>query len=348
MHVSNMRRAKRLVALAAGLSLVAMACGGDDDDDTTADDRGRQDEGTETTTARDRGASGHRGRPTDTTAAGGEAGEDEGAAPAGDDGDDDHRRPEPRCRVGGRHADHVGRPRVHLAGQLEHARARSRPPATTRSPRSQPATSDKQVDHRVLRAVRPVQDPVLHDHQGRLRRGLQRHLGRLRDRDADLRPPVHARGRGATNQSDPRPQRELLGRRPGGHRRGRDRAADRHRHRDRLDPGRSGRLHLSAAQRRARHRAAGREHRSSIENGGDYEALYFQQLEGPFADPVFREAFSHVDRPPGAVRPDLRADLRVGRRRRRAAELRPDRPRVRTARRTTSRTPTIRRRPRRC
>jgi peptide/nickel transport system substrate-binding protein len=31
--------------------------------------------------------------------------------------------------------------------------------------------------------------------------------------------------------------------------------------------------------------------------GGDFEALYFQQLDGPFADPVFREAFSKsVDR----------------------------------------------------
>ena len=34
-----------------------------------------------------------------------------------------------------------------------------------------------------------------------------------------------------------------------------------------------------------------------IQSGGDYEALYFQQLEGPFADPVFREAFSKsIDR----------------------------------------------------
>jgi peptide/nickel transport system substrate-binding protein len=31
--------------------------------------------------------------------------------------------------------------------------------------------------------------------------------------------------------------------------------------------------------------------------GGDFEALYFQQLDGPFADPVFREAFStSIDR----------------------------------------------------
>ena len=34
-----------------------------------------------------------------------------------------------------------------------------------------------------------------------------------------------------------------------------------------------------------------------VELGGDYEAIYFQQLEGPFADPVFREALSKsIDR----------------------------------------------------
>jgi peptide/nickel transport system substrate-binding protein len=30
----------------------------------------------------------------------------------------------------------------------------------------------------------------------------------------------------------------------------------------------------------------------SAANGGSYEALYFQQVDGPFADPIFREAFS--------------------------------------------------------
>ena len=30
----------------------------------------------------------------------------------------------------------------------------------------------------------------------------------------------------------------------------------------------------------------------SIQYGGDYEALYFQQHEGPFADPIFRQAFA--------------------------------------------------------
>jgi peptide/nickel transport system substrate-binding protein len=34
-----------------------------------------------------------------------------------------------------------------------------------------------------------------------------------------------------------------------------------------------------------------------VEFGGDYEALYFQMLDGPFADPVYREAFSKsIDR----------------------------------------------------
>ena len=83
--MSNMRRAKRLVALAVGLSLVAMACGGDDDDDgTTATTAG--DEGTETTTA-ETDAPATTEAASDTTAAGQEgedAGEDEGAAPAGE------------------------------------------------------------------------------------------------------------------------------------------------------------------------------------------------------------------------------------------------------------------------
>jgi ABC-type transport system substrate-binding protein len=37
--------------------------------------------------------------------------------------------------------------------------------------------------------------------------------------------------------------------------------------------------------------------RVEVRFGGDFEALYFQQLDGPFADPVFREAFSKsIDR----------------------------------------------------
>jgi len=82
--VSNMRRAKRLVALGVGLSLVAMACGGDDDDDdaTTATTAGE--EGTETTTAETDAPATTEAAP-DTTAAGEEGeGDDEGAAPAGD------------------------------------------------------------------------------------------------------------------------------------------------------------------------------------------------------------------------------------------------------------------------
>ena len=83
MHVSNMRRAKRLVALAAGLSLVAMACGGDDDDDGTTATTAGEEEGTETTTAATEAPEGTEA-PSDTTAAGGGEGEEEGAAPAGD------------------------------------------------------------------------------------------------------------------------------------------------------------------------------------------------------------------------------------------------------------------------
>ena len=81
MHVSNMRRAKRLVALAAGLSLVAMACGGDDDDDGTTATTAAEEEGTETTTAETE-APADTEAATDSTAAG--EGEDEGAAPTGE------------------------------------------------------------------------------------------------------------------------------------------------------------------------------------------------------------------------------------------------------------------------
>ena len=121
MHVSNMRRAKRLVALAAGLSLVAMACGGDDDDDgttatTAGEEEHRDDHGTETDRRRQTTAQ-RRTRPPQPGA----------TAPATRrragrrDGDDDHHRPQPRRRVGGRHADHVGRLRVHVAGEPQHA-----------------------------------------------------------------------------------------------------------------------------------------------------------------------------------------------------------------------------------
>ena len=67
---------------------------------------------------------------------------------------------------------------------------------------------------------------------------------------------------------------------------------------------------------------------SSITFGGDYEGLYFQMGEdpayaGPFADPALPRGLRQVDRPRGAVRPDLRP---AGRRRR-AAAVRPDRAR---------------------
>ena len=61
--MSNMRRTKRLVALAVGLVLVAAACGGDDDDDAGQPPTPRQaPEATEArprhteATGRDRGA----------------------------------------------------------------------------------------------------------------------------------------------------------------------------------------------------------------------------------------------------------------------------------------------------
>ena len=76
-----------------------------------------------------------------------------------------------------------------------------------------------------------------------------------------------------------------------------------------------------------------------IKGGGDYEALYFQQLDGPVRRRRLPRGVLDVDRPPGAVRPDLRPDLRVGRHRGHADQLRPDRRRARTARTTPSRRP---------
>jgi peptide/nickel transport system substrate-binding protein len=82
-----MRRSKRLVALVAGVSLVAAACGGDDDDDTaTTDAPSEETSGAETTTAE---TSGSETTTADTSAtteadAGAESAEGGGEAPSGD------------------------------------------------------------------------------------------------------------------------------------------------------------------------------------------------------------------------------------------------------------------------
>ena len=78
--MSNMRRTKRLVALAAGLSLVAAACGGDDDDDSDATDAPEATEAPEADrgSGRDRATTEPEGRATQRRAP-----RPRGEAPAG-------------------------------------------------------------------------------------------------------------------------------------------------------------------------------------------------------------------------------------------------------------------------
>ena len=79
---------------------------------------------------------------------------------------------------------------------------------------------------------------------------------------------------------------------------GRHGAEGRQRHRDRLAEVRRGRLHLPAGLRRHHRRARTTRTSSSRPGyGTNYEGLYFQQLDGPFADDDFRQAFAKsIDR----------------------------------------------------
>jgi peptide/nickel transport system substrate-binding protein len=85
----SMRRSKRLVALGAGLALVAAACGGDDDDDTAPTEAPSEEtSGAETTTAETSGAETTTAETTAETTAGTDEGagtsDGGGAAPSGD------------------------------------------------------------------------------------------------------------------------------------------------------------------------------------------------------------------------------------------------------------------------
>ena len=71
--MSNMRRTKRLVALAAGLSLVAAACGGDDDEPAATEAPDGTEAAAETTT-------GATEAPADTEASGDTTGDTEAAS----------------------------------------------------------------------------------------------------------------------------------------------------------------------------------------------------------------------------------------------------------------------------
>ena len=81
----SMRRSKRLVALVAGLALVAAACGGDDDDETaTTDAPPEETSGAETTTAETSGSETTTADTSATTEAAGGATTEGGEAPSGD------------------------------------------------------------------------------------------------------------------------------------------------------------------------------------------------------------------------------------------------------------------------
>ena len=175
----SMRRSKRLVALVVGLALVAAACRGDDDetgateapsDDTSGSgDDDRRDFGFGDDHRRDVGH--HRGRWRDDRPA---------ARRRPVRRDDRHGRHQPGRRLGGRLADHGGGLRVHVAGPAEHAGLDPETAATTDHVRRRRARATSRSSSSSTRPYAPVQDDVRRHHQEGVRRGLQRHLRRLR------------------------------------------------------------------------------------------------------------------------------------------------------------------------
>ena len=328
-HVSNMRRTKRLVALAAGLSLVAAACGGDDDDDTdaTAAPEATEAARSHRGSGRDRGASrhreprratdGHRGRGTKRRAGG-----------ARDDG---HHRHQPRRGVGRRDADHVRRLRVHVAGQPEHARldrdGRLRQDHLDR-PR---ATATSRSSSSSARSYAPYKDLFRSMHQGRRRRRTARTSRPTSADGAAVLGACRTRSsRGASTSRCSCPTRTTRARTPPtAERVVMVPKADQDTEVASLLSGES-RLHLPAGVRRHHRRPRrSRTSRYTPGYGTNYEGLYFQQFEGPFADDDFRTAFAKsIDRSL-ILANDLRPDLPG----RPAAQLRPvgpdDRPVVR-------------------
>ena len=206
----SMRRSKRLVALVAGLALVAAACGGDDDDDTaTTDAPSEETSGAETTTAETSGSETTTAETTaDTEAGGGETTEGGGRAPAG----------------GGAmtvalelNPDAVwddGTPITIADLQCTLDAIMNTPASLDPGGLQQDHGADRRREREpgadgVLRAVRGVQEPLQLRHQGRLLRRLHGRVGRPRYRAAVLRSPVQA-GVVEPRAGDPRPQRGVL------------------------------------------------------------------------------------------------------------------------------------------
>ncbi len=343
--MSNMRRAKRLVALGVGLSLVAMACGGDDDDDATTATTAAE-EGTETTTA-ETDAPATTEAASDTTAAGeeGEGGEGS-AAPAGDAA---------MTITVALNPDAVwedGSPitwedvECTWQGQLNTPGSIETVGYDKISSVSQGA-DEKEVIIEFSEPYGPYKTLFNQDHQEGGRRRLHGHLGRLRNGRADLGPSVHPPGV-EREPEHPRPQRELLGRRQA--------VTEQVVFVPQTDTDteiasiKSGQVDYIYPQfgDTLGDRAAGPEHQARHPERRRLRGAVLPAARGPVRRRRLPRGVLDVDRPPGAVRPDLRPDLRVGRCRGRAAELRPDRRGSVLPRRASSRTPTTRRPPRSC
>ena len=186
-------------------------------------------------------------------------------------------------------ADHVGRPRVHVAGHVEHARLdrdrRLRPDLSASSrARATSRSSSLEATYGPYKRLFTAAGPII---KKAAVEDCMRHLRRVQHRAADLRPqhhaavvergPVDVRARTRATRvttSDGRP--------------GRLRPADGHRHRAGLDQGRPGRLHLPAVLCRASsdELAVTRTSSSTSRTAATTRRLYFQQLDGPFADPA--------------------------------------------------------------
>ena len=250
--MSNMRRSKRLVALAAGLSLVAIAaaCGDDDDDSSAATTAPSATEATPATTAAAETPRPPSADATETTEGGRPPA---GAAPTGDaamtvtvdinpDAVWEDGTPitweDFECTWQA-HGQHAGLDRD----------GRLRPDHECRSR----AASDKQVIVE-LPAVYGPYKTLFSSMQGPIIKKAA--VADCMDISADFSTEMPISGRAvkleswSESQSVFVPERELLGRRQDDRRPGRHRAADGHGHRDRLDQVRPGRLHLPAVQRR--------------------------------------------------------------------------------------------------
>ena len=346
--MSNMRRAKRLVALGVGLSLVAMACGGDDDDDTTATTarrRGRG-HGDDDRERRDRGASGHRStvghdgrrrggerpkapRPPATTAMTITVNLNPDAV--WEDGTPDHR----------------GRHRVHLAGAAQHAgldrdrRLRqdhvglARARATSRSiiEFSEPYGPYKTLFDRIIKkaAVADCNDISADFATEMPISGRQYILQEWSESQSILVPNENYWGDdpAVTEQVVIVPQTDT----------DTEIASIKAGQVDYIYPQFGDTLGTALQDPNIE-----LEHRERRRLRG----AVLPAARGPVRRPGVPRGVLQVDRPPGAVRPDLRPDLRVGRRRGRTAELRSDRPGPVLPRGQLPGDVTTRRLPRRC